>query len=433
MIKAAVFSLTLSALSLGSVLSATPARDLDILFMDAKMWDQPIAEVLNKRSHLAFRWLSKEKRDARSNVKGLQLWSLPVGETILRSQEGKLHSFEVSIYNRGDMGVMKNEDFKQLTEKWHGLIAAKTGIDGEKMNRTQKGSVVSANRWLWECPGAYIALTSSASGYGTGKRPEFLKLTLVSVKFGREMFSGRGGITKSMSRRSELKDSVEEKDNGDRVIAGVPMVDQGRKGYCAVASAERVFRYYGLQVDQHAMAQIAQSSAQGGTNPDRMVASLKRVAGRTKTRLHVLYEIDHREAESDIKAYNRVVKKTRLAPEFPMSSGYFSFQQFLSVCHPATLKAVRSKGTNYDRFKKAIHDKIDEGIPLLWALQVGVIKEKGIPQAGGGHMRLIIGYNEKTDEIIYTDSWGPGHEYKRMKTPDAFAPSMHLITIKPSS
>lgn len=69
-----------------------------------------------------------------------------------------------------------------------------------------------------------------------------------------------------MSRRSDLKDSVSVKDNGDTVIGGVPMVDQGRKGYCAVASAERVFRYYGLQVDQHAMAQIAQSSSRLGTN-----------------------------------------------------------------------------------------------------------------------------------------------------------------------
>ena len=433
MIKSTVNALILSGLTISSTLAAKPAADLDILFLDTKMWEQPIAQVLNKRSHLKFRWLSKAKQDARTNRKGLVLWSQPVGETVLRSNDSKLHSFEISIYNRGDMGAMKPEAFEKLTEKWRQLIDSKTSREGEKMNRTQKGSVISADRWLWECPGAYIALTSSASGVGSKKQPEFLKLTLVSVKFGREMFLDRGGITSTMSRRSELKEFVTLKDNGDTYISGVPMVDQGRKGYCAVASAERVFRYYGLQVDQHAMAQIAQSSAEGGTNPDKMVNSLKRVAGRTKTRLHVIYEIDRREVESDIKAYNRVVKKTKSTSEFPLRNGYFSFQQFLTMCHPPTLIAVRSKGSNYDRFKKSIHDKIDEGIPLLWTLQVGVVKEKGIPQAGGGHMRLITGYNEETDEIIYTDSWGPGHEYKRMKTTDAFAPSMHLITIKPSA
>lgn len=410
----------------------TPAPDLEILFMDAKMWDQPVSEVLNKRGPLGFRWLSKEKKDARSNRSSLKLWEQPVGETILRSRDGKLQSFEISIYNRGDMGNKTRESFKALSTKWLELIRSKTGKEGEKINRTQKGSVVSADRWLWECPGAYITLTSSASGSGSNKQPEFLKLSLVSPKFGKDVFDSRGGITKTMSRRGDLKNNLEKKPNGDVLIKGVPMVDQGRKGYCAVASAERVFRYYGLQIDQHAMAQIAQSSAQGGTNPDKMIDSLKRVAGRTSTRLHVLYELDSREAESNVKAYNRLVKKTKVGKQYSARGGYINMQQFLSVCHAPTLKIVRTKGSYYKRYKKSIIDKIDSGVPLLWALQVGVIPERGIPQAGGGHMRLIIGYNEKTDEIIYTDSWGPGHEHKRMKFDDSFTPTMNLMTIRPS-
>ena len=51
---------------------------------------------------------------------------------------------------------------------------------------------------------------------------------------------------------------------------------------------------------------------------------------------------------------------------------------------------------------------------------------------GGGHMRIVIGYNQKTDEVIYTDSWGPGHEFKRMSTANAYTATMHLITLKPS-
>ncbi|MFK7910527.1 MAG: C39 family peptidase [Akkermansiaceae bacterium] len=387
-----------------------------------------MSEVLDRRSHLGFRWLSKAKNDARSMRKGLKLWNQPVGETILRSREGKLHSFEISIYNRGDMGGISPEAHKELSQKWQTLLQTKTGKEGEKMNRTQKGSVVSADRWLWECPGAYIALTESSTGHGSKKQAEFLKLTLVSVEFGKEMFEARGGITKLMTKRGELKDFVKNNKNGDVVISSVPMVDQGRKGYCAVASAERVFRYYGLQIDQHAMAQIAQSSAQGGTNPSKMVEALKKVAGRTKTRLYQHYEIDRREAESTIKAYNRLAKKTdqRVLPE------NIFYQQFLAAAHTETLKTVRAKGSTFNRFKKNVRDKIDEGIPLLWALQVGVIKERGIPQAGGGHMRLIIGYNEKTDQIIYTDSWGAGHEFKKMTFPEAFTATMNLMTIKPS-
>lgn len=419
----------------GALLSpaiAAPVPDLEILFMDSQMWHQPVDEVLNKRSHLGFRWLSKEKKDARSVHKGLKLWRQPVGETILRSRDDQLHSFEISIYNRGDRGNITGDDFDQLSEKWRQLLEAKTGKQGEKLNRTQKGSVVSADRWLWECPGAYITLTESSSGIGSKSQPEFLKLTLVSVEFGKEIFTNRGGITHLMARKKDLREFVEERENGDVFIRDIPMVDQGRKGYCAVASAERVFRYYGLQVDQHAMAQIAQSSALGGTNPDKMVESLKRVAGRTKTRLYVHYEVDQREAVSTIKAYNRLAKRNQAKPVLDLKNSYIPYQQFLAVADKDTLVAVRAKGTSFDRFKKTVTDKINEGIPLLWALQVGVIAEKGIPQAGGGHMRLIIGYNEKADQLIYSDSWGAGHEFKKMKFTDAFTPTMTLITIKPS-
>tara|TARA_B100000963_G_C22580445_1_gene650571 strand:+ start:274 stop:1542 length:1269 start_codon:yes stop_codon:yes gene_type:complete len=414
----------------GSARSA-PVPDLEILFLDAAMWEKPVGEVLRDRKPLGFHWLSKERNDARSTQRGLKLWNLPVGETILRSRDDKLHSFDISIYNRGDNGEMEQERFKDLTEKWHGLLMEKTSLEGEKMNRSQKGSVVSADRWVWKCPGAFLVLTSSKSRASRGYTPEFLKLSLVSVKYGKEIYEQRSGLTKSMARRRDLVANRVTAANGDVFVRGVPMVDQGRKGYCAVASAERVFRYYGLPVDQHAMAQIAESSAQGGTNPANMIAALKKVAGRTKTRLLVHYELEGRKIRSEIKAYNRLVRKNKEGKEFREDAG-IPYQYFLSNCHGPTLREVRAKGTAFDRFKNQIRDNIDTGTPLLWALQVGVFPERGIPQQGGGHMRLVIGYNPKTDEIIYTDSWGSGHEFKRMSAANAYAATMHLITLKPS-
>jgi len=414
----------------GSARSA-PVPDLEILFLDAAMWEKPVGEVLRDRKPLGFHWLSKERNDARSTQRGLKLWNLPVGETILRSRDDKLHSFDISIYNRGDNGEMEQERFKDLTEKWHGLLMEKTSLEGEKMNRSQKGSVVSADRWVWKCPGAFLVLTSSKSRASRGYTPEFLKLSLVSVKYGKEIYEQRSGLTKSMARRRDLVANRVTTANGDVFVRGVPMVDQGRKGYCAVASAERVFRYYGLPVDQHAMAQIAESSAQGGTNPANMIAALKKVAGRTKTRLLVHYELEGRKIRSEMKAYNRLVRKNKEGKEFREDAG-IPYQYFLSNCHGPTLREVRAKGTAFDRFKNQIRDNIDTGTPLLWALQVGVFPERGIPQQGGGHMRLVIGYNPKTDEIIYTDSWGSGHEFKRMSAANAYTATMHLITLKPS-
>ena len=68
-------------------------------------------------------------------------------------------------------------------------------------------------------------------------------------------------------------------------------------------------------------------------------------------------------------------------------------------------------------------------------MQLGWIAEEsgGQGQVSGGHLRLIIGYNEKTGEIIYTDSWGAGHEAKRLKWDDAWAMTTSLTIVAPRS
>ena len=83
------------------------------------------------------------------------------------------------------------------------------------------------------------------------------------------------------------------------------------------------------------------------------------------------------------------------------------------------------------RFQHDISSHVDAGFPLIWSVILGMVPEKGIPQTAGGHMRLIIGYNEKTQEILYTDSWGAGHELKRMPLASAWTITTGLNVIEP--
>ena len=73
---------------------------------------------------------------------------------------------------------------------------------------------------------------------------------------------------------------VKKLPNGDVLLETVPMVDQGQKGYCVVATAERVMRYYGVQVDEHELAELANSSATAG-HQHRGDAGLAEEARRT--------------------------------------------------------------------------------------------------------------------------------------------------------
>jgi hypothetical protein len=70
-------------------------------------------------------------------------------------------------------------------------------------------------------------------------------------------------------------------------------------------------------------------------------------------------------------------------------------------------------------------------VPVLWGVTLGLYPEPGLPQSGGGHMRLIIGYNAKTHEILYSDTWGAGHELKRMGEDKAFAMTHDAFFLRP--
>ena len=47
-------------------------------------------------------------------------------------------------------------------------------------------------------------------------------------------------------------------------------------------------------------------------------------------------------------------------------------------------------------------------------------------------MRLIVGYNLQTDEILYSDSWGSGHELKRARFAEAWRETDFLSCLQPS-
>ena len=100
---------------------------------------------------------------------------------------------------------------------------------------------------------------------------------------------------------------------------------------------------------------------------------------------------------------------------------------------PAVLKNAKTHNkADLNCFQREVARSVDSGVPLLWSVHLGIVPEKPeLPQANGGHMRLIIGYNTKTQEILYTDSWGEGHELKHMKADDAWTITSTLLVIEP--
>ena len=147
-----------------------------------------------------------------------------------------------------------------------------------------------------------------------------------------------------------------------------------------------------------------------------------------------LYEWNIRDFLKLIDDYNRATKRGKLAPEIKLSGQLINIEACLARMNPKILKEVRLKsGADFGRFKRDIQRSIDEGIPLVWSVRLGMVEEEQIPQAVGGHMRLIIGYNSIANEVLYSDSWGLGHEEKRMSIEDAWTMTNGLSSLQPIS
>jgi len=181
------------------------------------------------------------------------------------------------------------------------------------------------------------------------------------------------------------------------------------------------------------MAELARTSSSRGTSPSLMYDALKQASLGAQLRVFSIIEWDTEKFFEDIKAYNRLAKKENLqqAPDDWRRIQYLD--QVYDALDPKIYKKHKMERGNYfDSFIKQIEQNVDEGIPLFWGIHLGMYPEPEIPQARGGHMRLVIGYNQKEKTILYTDSWGPGHELKRMPADQAFAITNGLFIIKPA-
>jgi hypothetical protein len=377
---------------------------LDELAEFSKTWELG-ADSLDKAFHVerfnknpCLEWLDSAKTRARfarkpaTNVEvNLSLFGkqLKIEEANVDFVDGKLARINFSLYNRGDSGEIQREDFDKLWKLVGMLCGQKLKVQPRPITPTTT-SAVKTSGYRWDSPEC-IAIMEHNHLPAAGKaQPEFLRLKLASPKAADWAMGARAvGMKTNTINRAALVKNVVKEESGDTFIQGIPMVDQGQKGYCVVASCQRMFEYLHVPCDQHELAQLAQSSADGGTNPRLMEEALDKVDHKYQTRLkRIITPLDQRKAALDERKFTAVVKES-----------------------------------------------VDAGIPLLWALTLGKYPEKPAlsEQTFGGHMRMIIGYNEKEGSLIFSDSWGSGHEKKRMSLLHGLSATHGLYQLVPKT
>jgi hypothetical protein len=422
----------LAALVAGTLTASAFAVPLDPFLTADNLWTQKPDDFMTSAKNLGFEWTSSARDSARAAHKEMTALGLPATECIVRFEGTDLKQVTLVLYSRGDVGELPEE-------KFDGLVRATAEALNKATNArfTVRGkdptSAVKAEGLLWKTEKADYLLeyskTKEVKSRGIPFRAEFVRLEIsppekkqgllaASLSTSKTKFSGPAHVKKDAA-------------SGDVWIADVPMVDQGQKGYCVVAAAERVMRYYGNSVDQQELAQVANTSSSGGTSFNAMFDALKKLSARLKVRVREVEKTDIKDILKMMADYNRAAKKAN-APLIPDQGNMIDLGDVYASMDVNVLKEIRTKNkADLGRFQRTVQAHVNEGTPLLWTVMLGKVPEKGIPQNAGGHMRLIIGYNQKSDEVLYTDSWGAGHELKRMPSADAWTITTGAMSIEP--
>ncbi len=392
-----------------------------------------------------FKWNSAKQDELRYSANEskvmLKLWACDVDECMVSFKDKKAIAITVLFFSRGDSGKIDREVFFDVIDNARNELESRWGKP-QPQEVKRLGGDKKMNILQWKNKTDNVQLIWSYNGKSSSRKDssfvgEYVKLSISNNNeppIAKKTTVAPGG-------RLDFRENV-AKNKGDVLIENIPMVDQGRKGYCVVATAERVLRYYGQDVDQHVLAQASDTSNEG-TQLKKMQDAMDRLDKKFHFRHRSLYL--QKPANNNIlkkvyDAYNDIAKKK--------NKPRYSFEEFTRIlmeaeaAENAEMKLdyevfmevkKKIKRTEYRRFVGDIENYVNQGIPCIWSVMLGLVKEEGLPQLSGGHQRLIIGYNKDKNLIYYSDSWGSGHEKKSMSLDEAWTITLALDVYIPTA
>jgi hypothetical protein len=463
-----------------STIQAAEIPQLEQVFSEAGIWNLSPEGAISRWSANGFEWTEQTLQsnyrwfmpvhDSRNvaihegarELPPVEVFGLNPVEVIFKFQDNKLMGMTAMFFTRGDSGELSMKEFTALAKALSEKLNVWAGSKGTVQRGDGRGGGATIDRMIWtrdtiraDLEWGYTRIS------GNQGRPEFVRLRFVPFnpeqraqvmggKVARENVAPAAGAPGGIAGAIEMKKRVEKRPAGDHVLS-VPMVDQGPKGYCVAAVLERVARFYGREFDQHEAAQLANTSAENGTSSEKMIEALRKMAGLLK--MHCVGKTDMddtasfvdnkrriqltvpKEFAAMLKIYNKEAKKAGL-PQYDVWAaldGGGINAVYNKLDKDILRKARLAQKNEMERFRADVIKNIDAGVPLVWSVLVGIVKEKGLPadETIRGHMRMIIGYNLQTQDILYTDTWGLGHEEKRMSMEDAWVINKGYFVVTP--
>lgn len=359
------------------------------LFGDASLWQTKAEEVAQR-----LQWPKESETKASSSYRdypkddyrlfGARPWSVA-----MYASDGMVTNVSLVYANKGDLFGMNGENNNRvdretpepqamaiLKKKMKEDVDAITAKLTEKLGEPQKQRFGEGEgrdtmlRWDWR--GHTILLREKEAEY-------------VGVEVVTKTFADAGGkveMTGDKIIRERAEKNVVTRPNGDVVIEDIPMVDQGPKGYCVPATAERAMRYLNVPADMYVLAMAGETNLGGGTSVQKLLEGVRsdiRRKGRS---------FDSWDGELKLKQLQRYIDKG-----LPVIWGLYSTDEFNKLANDRT--KARKETTDFKQWKDKLPSMLDKSL---------------VADREQGHVVLIIGYNKETNEFAFSDSWG--EDYK---------------------
>ncbi len=260
------------------------------------------------------------------------------------------------------------------------ISQALTGLLGEaKRQRFGEGEArVEVHRWDWA---GHAFLLSHVPD-------EYVSLSIQTVTAA----DNRGNSSRVPDSviRERSRGFVERRENGDVVITNIPMVDQGPKGYCAPATAERCMRFLGIPADMYLLAMAGETEAGGGTSVELLLTNI----GSDIKRKGRSFDI------SDGELKMRDIQKS-IDSGIPMMWSMYSTREFNDI----STERTKARRDSWESHKSSV--------------AAAAADPKLTPDSSRSHVVIIMGYNAATNEIAFSDSWGENYLERWITLPEA--------------
>ena len=369
------------------------------IFEDSVLWQsdaEKIAAKLNLNPESKTKTQSSFRAYPREDAR---LFGARPHSIALYAEYGMPTHFSLVFANKGDLfgsagsgedHFMRTASPKDVEKKL--AEAMKADVDAITTNLSQKlGQPIKQrfgegegrrNVYRWDWRGHAILLSEVDMEY-------------IGIEISTQRFADAGGKfarIKDEIVRSQAAANVERKENGDVVINDIPMVDQGPKGYCVPATAERAMRYLGVPADMYILAMAGETKIGGGTSVERLLEGVGK---------------DIRRKGRSFDKWTGPLKQKDIAKYIdkgiPIIWAMCSVTEWNEIANERTRKRVNI--TDWSAWKNELTDAISDS--------------SLIADRSRAHVVLIIGYNEQTGEIAFSDSWGERYTQRWMTLAEA--------------